>query len=561
MDKNYLEHLASNPAALRKALGTLRPDYWAMSMGIKVDAKKYDTKGREYIQDVMRDTSDHIVVPKAAQMGFTVALIIMALHRVIERKWQTLYLMPYKQGSIQFVQGRIDPIIDSTPELSAHFDRTDNRTHKQTKDYVNLYVRGTNIVTELREIPVDFEVWDERDKMIDENLTEALARMDGSKVRKYIEVSTPTAPGHGVDADDSWRASDQHRWYVACPRCNKKQVLNFTENVLPWVGDKPKESELCCSYCKKQISDDERWQLNETGVWRPTNLDGEIRGYHISQFNSPTKKFIDIITPYHEGLRDSSKMRGFFNNALGEPYVTAGDQMSPEVLDKCRGPVNLRSVPQGPIYVGIDIGNRHHVTAWYLDRKGRAVTWDLRIFNTFDETESFLRSLHNFTAVVDANPEKTKAGELALQFPGKVWLAFYDDRYGGAETARWSTPKRGDIPTVIIDKTMAMDNLINRYQRGPENDGGIVLPPNVRDIGEQLPRKNWNGFYQQHLELVRVEEEDTKGRIRARWKKNRNDDHWHHSGMFAEVATLKKPKFSIAPGIASALNSAGRFIE
>jgi phage terminase large subunit GpA-like protein len=152
--------------------------------------------------------------------------------------------MPFKQGAIQFVQGRIDQIIDSNSKLSDQFVRTDNARHKQTAEGVNFYIRGTNIVTELREIPVDFEVWDERDKMVDENLTEALARMDGSKIRKYIEASTPTAPGHGVDADESWRASDQHRWHVPCPHCGRKQVLDFESNCLPWVGDKPRESEL-----------------------------------------------------------------------------------------------------------------------------------------------------------------------------------------------------------------------------------------------------------------------------------------------------------------------------
>lgn len=560
MNKDDVARIATNPALAKQMLRSLRADFWANDLGIKIDARPYESYGREYINALMRDSSDHIVVPKAAQMGFTVALILLALHRVIEKKWHTLYLMPFKQGSINFVQGRIDPIIDSSPFLASCFDRTDNRTHKQTKDYVNLYVRGTNIMTELREIPVDFEIWDERDKMIEENLTEALARMDGSRVRKYIEVSTPTHPGHGVDSDDAWKNSDQHRWYVPCPHCGQKQVLNFQENILPWVGDVPKESEIHCSYCKKNITDNERWDLNPLGSWQPTHLDGEIRGYHISQLNSPTKKFIDIITPYHQGLRDSASMRGFYNNALGEPYVAAGDKITFDMLDDCRSTTNLRSIPQGPIYVGIDIGNKHHVTAWYLDRKDRAVMWDLQVFNTWDQTENFLRGLHNFTGVIDANPEKTKAGELAAKFPGKLWLAFYQQGYNGAETAQWAKPKRGEVPIVKMDKTMAMDNYIARVQRGPNNNGGLALPPNAREIGEHMPKLNWNGFYQQHLEVVRVEEEDTQGRLVAKWKKNRNPDHWHHSAMFAEVATLKKPKFSIAPGIASALNSSGGIV-
>ena len=75
----------------------------------------------------------------------------------------------------------------------------DNRLHKQSQNAINLYIRGTNIERELQEIPVDVEVWDQRDRIVEDNLEEARHRMDGSNVKKLMMlISTPTVPGHGV---------------------------------------------------------------------------------------------------------------------------------------------------------------------------------------------------------------------------------------------------------------------------------------------------------------------------------------------------------------------------
>jgi hypothetical protein len=126
-----------------------RPDLWAVNMDLKVDGKPFDLEGREYVTQVIRDYSPEIVIPKAAQMAFTVTFLTKSLHNVIVRKLNGLYLLPLKTGAITFVQARIDPIIDN-PLLSKSFASVDNRLHKQSWNRVNLYIRGTNILRELQ---------------------------------------------------------------------------------------------------------------------------------------------------------------------------------------------------------------------------------------------------------------------------------------------------------------------------------------------------------------------------------------------------------------------------
>lgn len=537
--------------ARQAAQAFIRPDKWCAELALEVDTKKFSTNGRKYIVAVLRDQSDEVVIKKAAQMGFTVAMIIKTLHNVVQREWHGMYLLPFKQGARTFVQARVDPIIDSNKELASHFDRVENVSHKQTNKKVNLYFRGTNIATELREAPVDFEVWDERDKFVKTWLGDALARMDASEVGKLIQLSTPTAPGIGIDSDDNWRMSDQCKWEVPCPHCSRYQTLSMEENVK--LGDSKYDSVLECSFCHQEIKDLERREANNEGRWVPTYLDGRKRGYHISQLNSPNKKFESFISGYFLGQDKVDELRNFFNLQLGEPYAGRGDKFTEDILDRCveRG-LQLRTIPEGPIFVGVDVGSVLHCKSSYVGRNGKRVTWDTRIFRNFSQLDKFLSELHNFNCVIDAHPEKHKAKELSQKYKGRVWLAFEKDNPKQAEMFTFDDKKM----EVSVDRTMALDQLIGDY-----TDGKYALPVNARELGEDMPRKDFNGFYAHHFEMVRVPRELPGGIQTVRWEKTSNPDHWHHADMFEMIAFHRRPRLAIPGNIANALKSAGGWVK
>jgi len=522
-------------------------------MKLKVDGKPFTLEGGEYVQQVIRDTSKEIVIPKAAQTRFTVTFLTRTLHWITQRNWHHLYLLPLKTGAIPFVQARIDPIMDSNEFLQGQFQNVDNRLHKQSKDSINLYVRGTNIKSELQEIPVDVEVWDERDRMVEQlpdgtdPLEEARHRMDGSKVRKLTMLSTPTVDGYGVYSDEAWGASDQHRWEVPCPGCNRFQVLNFEDNVK--LGDNAEESVIECAFCRKQIEDEVRISLNAQGRWVPHNPDGKLRGYHISQFNSPTQPLEEILKAWFAGQTEIRKLKSFFNQNLGLPYTAPGDKITPEVLDKCRQRgYSMGGIPNSAIYLGIDIGVLIHVIAFHLDRWNRPMLWDLRLFKEFDQLDRYLSDLLSFNAVVDAHPEKHAARDLSVKYHGKLWLGFHDNRDQTEEIAVYDKVKIGEAGKVRIDKNLAMDQVSQDFMKGR-----CILPPDARELGESMPKKQYNGFYHQFNQLVRVEQENSKGQMVVRWVKNRNPDHWHHAWMFARVAMLKAPSLIVPPEIQKAM--------
>lgn len=536
-------------ASLRGARSLARPDEWAVNMGLRVDGRDFSLSGREYVRQVIRDTHSEIHIPKAAQMAFTVTALTKALHNVIERRWNGLYLLPVKTGAIPFVQARIDPIIESNDYLDAKFGSVDNRLHKQTLDRINLYIRGTNIARELQEIPVDFEVWDERDRMVDENLPDAKHRMDGSEIRKLMVLSTPTVDGYGVYSEDGWDRTDQHRWEIPCPHCGRFQVLNFNDPALDYnnvkVGNDKYDCTLECAFCHKAITDQQRPGLNAKGRWTPHKPDGALRGYHISQFNSPTQPLYEIMGDFFAGQRDTRRLRAFFNQNLGLPYTAPGDKITPELLDKLRvAGYSMGGIPNSALSIGIDVGTVIHVWCWHFDRDKRKMLWQLRAYREWNDLDKFLGSLTSWRGVIDAHPEKSKAYDLAMKYHGKLWIGFSSDRPQAHEMANFAQLKHDEPGHVTIDKTMALDTLVQDMLKG-----NVILPPDARELGEQMSSKPYNGVYHQMTQMVRVEEEDTKGTIVARWKKNRNADHWHHAAMFATVAEQVSPKLVVPAGI------------
>jgi len=528
-------------------------------MGLRVDGHHFTMEGGEYIRQVIRDTSPEIVIPKAAQTRFTVAMLVRSLQWITQRNWHHLYLLPLKTGAIPFVQQRLDPIIDSNPALSKEFKAVDNRLHKQSRNGIALYIRGTNITRELQEIPVDVEVWDERDRMVEQAtdgtdpLEEARHRMDGSKVRKLTMISTPTVEGYGVYSDDAWGSSDQHRWEVPCPSCGTYQVLNFEDNLK--LGDGPDECVLECMHCPHAFSDTERVALNSLGRWVPHNLDGRIRGYHISQFNSPTQPLHEIMKAWYAGQTESRKLKSFHTQNLGLPYTAPGDKITPQVLDKCRQPgYSMGGIPNGPLYVGIDVGTLLNVVSLHLDRFQRMMLWDLRLFENFDQLDRYLGDLISWNAVIDAHPEKHAARDLAVKHHGKLWIGFSDDRDQNEEIASWNSLKVGEGGKVRIDRNMALDQVSDDHIKGR-----VILPPDARELGEHMPRKEYNGYYHQFNQMVRIEQENTKQNLVVRWAKNRNPDHWHHAFMFARVAMLRAPSLIVPSSISDAFNRTSIF--
>jgi len=400
--------------------------------------------------------------------------------------------------------------------------------------------------------------------------------LSGSHIQRTYELSTPTVDGHGVYADDAWGASDQMRWWVACPHCSAKQVLNFEDNCQPYLGVKLEDSHesFRCSHCKRVLTDIDRANMNATGVWVPENPGAAKRGYHLNQFNSPTATLTDpdlgILVNWFKGQWDSKKLKAFFNLGLGLPYAAPGDKFSVELLNKCRKDYLLGGPYQGSLYIGIDVGHNVLYVSIYNDdpqEPGKLRLWQIHLITgKGDKTkwqvldETILQKLGNWMAVCDAHPDKEQVEALSKKYPERFWMGYEKDRPEQHMTANFIKPTWGEPTKVNIDRTMAFDSYIKQFI-----DGNMYLPADAAELGELMPRKPYNAWYAHHFSMVRVEQPDAQDREVARWINTKGDsgkkpDHWHHSGMFALVASMKEAPLHVPQDVGAVLAAAGGLI-
>ena len=132
-----------------------------------------------------------------------------------------------------------------------------------------------------------------------------------------------------------------------------------------------------------------------------------------------------------------------------------------------------------------------------------------------EDFDKFLPGLISWSGVIDAHPEKKLAADLALKYHGKLSVGFSEDRMQASEMAVFHPLKYGEAGRVNIDKSMALDTFIQDFI-----NGNAWLPADARDLGEHMPNKPYNGLYHQLTQMVRLEEENTKGTIVCRWAKN-----------------------------------------
>lgn len=543
-------------AAGRKAVQSQAwSDTWAEVMRLRVDGRPWDLTHRAYLRDVYRDNSQRIVCRKSAQMGFTVAFLIKTLHRVLLWKWNGLYLLPTKVGVVPFVQGRFNPIIDENSLIKERFANLDSVTHKRTGQN-NLYFRGSTVATDLREIPVDFEIWDERDKMASSNLHLALTRMDGSPHKHLATLSTPTAENWGVDAE--YKDSDKREWTLRCLWCNHAQFLDWHENVqiggIDSIDECKASSFVYCRKCKKPWTHAQIMEMAENGFWDPQEPGREIHGYYINQLVSPTRSISELSEIWYKGeIRgDVDASRELWNSALGLPWAAPGDRLTPEVIDAARDSgyrmPTISGVTMGtPISIGVDVGKHLHVfvLSGHSDLPRRIVDVRIEDWNTLRNLFQELNKRQIYwTAVMDAAPEKAMAESMAREFVNNLWLAYYHDPRHISNLAAWSPadPYTGKgYNSVRIDRTMAIDTAHNMISRGR-----MTFPANARHLVN--PGKEYGDMYAQLIAQTAVTIPDSMGNPRRVYvHPDSKPDHFDHALTYATVASMMQPNMTPAP--------------
>src|SRR5271169_6203134 len=90
---------------------------WAVSTPIILDGKPFTFERHEYLITPYADNHADMVEIKAAQMGLTTKAMLKAMYAARYRNFRgILYLFPSRTDVTEFSKGRIDPLIEDSPE-------------------------------------------------------------------------------------------------------------------------------------------------------------------------------------------------------------------------------------------------------------------------------------------------------------------------------------------------------------------------------------------------------------------------------------------------------------
>lgn len=461
--------------------------------------KPIEFSGHRFMIDFYADNSPDLVCMKSAQIGYSTAAILKAIHAAYFTKLNVIYALPTRNASAEFVVPKTNPMLQRNPVLKAMVKDTDNKSIKQIGDRF-IYFRGAHHEGEAISTTADLIIADEYDRSNQNVLMMMRSRLQASDYRWYWKFSNPSLPGFGVH--ELFQDSDQQHWIITC-KCGHKMYIDLDrdDHIKNHYLDRDR-SIFACGSCKEEITDANR----QSGEWMAKYPDRKRRGYWINQLMIPWVSAELILAQEKE-----MDIQSFYNMVLGLPY-----QASEYIIN---GDAILRACEPGladksNVIIGCDSGKIKH---WVMGNPdgifayGKATDWA--------EIEQLI-TMYNATCVIDALPDFTVPEQLARKYPGQVFVHYY---VHDSKSLNVTERKEGEQFGVLqSDRTKLFDMMAARIT------GKRLRFYQTKDALEEI-------IY--HFEqMYRIVEEDTRGIKRARWEtKTGKPDHFAHAAAYYVV--------------------------
>lgn len=474
--------------------------------------EELDFFDHQYLADIYKDDSREIVIQKSAQTGLTTYGINKALWFGDNHNVSIIYTFPTSSDVSEFSKARVKPTIQASSYLLDRIADVDAVELKQI-GLSFIYFRGTWSEREAISIDADMLIHDETDRSKPQVISQYRERLSHSKYRYIINMSNPSIPDYGVNA--MYLKSDMKKWFVTCPNCEREQVMRFPDSI-----NTKGEVYYKCLHCGARLDDDVR----RKGKWKPTNEGAKVSGYHISQLMAPWISAEEVLQKFEK----EKWKQTFYNFVLGEPY--SGENVPikrTDMLECIQAGREIQTVGRYT-YMGVDQGDELHVTIWQKEGKIKKLLY-LGIKKDFEELPDLMVNYGVISCVIDALPNKHSARRFQLQFPGKVWLCYYNDSQ--KEHIKWHENVEEKEYHVTVHRTEVFDLLTDEYK-----SKNVVLPKLTEDI---------ETFIRHHCALAKEKVEKPDGTYVFSYIAT-GADHFAHSANYGMIALSRAVAGSLA---------------
>lgn len=238
-----------------------------------------------------RRYSEHIWMI-AAQLVKTESINCVIGYHVDKYPCGIMVVYPTLEATAAYSKNKLAPMIQSTRVLRKKFKASRTRDSGNTirlKEFAggDIVLAGTNSPISLRSSSRRIVIQDEIDSFAVSAGKEgdpcvlADSRSENYNNAIFIKASTPTIKGRSR-IEEKFLDSTQHRFFVPCHACGRKQWLKW--KCVIWPEGKPEEAKYVCENeeCKTDWTDVQRIRAIHQGEWIAANPEHKRLGAQMS---------------------------------------------------------------------------------------------------------------------------------------------------------------------------------------------------------------------------------------------------------------------------------------
>jgi hypothetical protein len=526
-----------------------------------IDGGNFSFLGHEYQEKILSSRKPEQYIKKCSQLGISelFARVALSLSYMIPN-FSTIYTLPTSNFAAKFSKTRLDPVIQSSPLLSAALDPNTNSGELKKIGTSYIYINGTFTQGSAISVPAHMLIHDEVDFSDQDALTSYQSRLTHSPYKWRKNISTPTLPDYGIDED--FKASSRHVNFCKCNHCGEQFIPDYRKHIVVpgYNGDimaldkvrLPKtrwmEAFLACPRCGKNpdLSPAHR-------EWVVENPDEQHNadGFQISPFDAPS--FISVQNLMHSRTR-YNRPADFVNFGLGQCDSDELNGIQKSDIDFME--MMYAGQMMGKV-LGVDMGTTCHVAECGIDAGSSLQVdglhkIDYRQFG--DEFHKIVQRTRPIAIVMDSQPYTetvVRCQRIYFNLYGSVYVNAKGLRAFSLEDEEENKREALlDERQVNVNRNLAFDFLMEDIRAGC-----VGLNPDL----PKEDREEFSLHLRDMRRIITVENKIAPDQQRFIWVKSKNKvDHFHHSLLYAWVAARLRlaarplivvPSYSFLPKI------------
>ena len=476
-----------------------------------------------------------VVVKKSARVGFTKILDNAVGYYIHQDPSPILVVQPRVEDAEDYSGTEIAPMLRDTPvlaEIAGDLKAKDGKQKLLKRVFRNgssVTFVGANSPGGFRRITVRVIIFDEVDGYPvggagkgGDQISLGMRRGETFWNRRVVLGSTPTRKGESR-IGRAYEDTDQRKFFVACPHCGERQVLEWGGKDVPygikWHRDAdgkslPETAYYACRHNGCVIEEADKPAMVAGGEWRATKPFKGKAGFHIWSGYSlhVNAGWGKLVAEWLEKKSDPLERQTFVNEVLGEEYEDRGlDSLSERTLATSTE-VWAAEVPDGVAVVtaGIDtqddrveieiVGWGKNEESWSIAHE--VIEGDPDTTALWDQVDAYLKRIWRradgrgyevMATCVDSGGHHTQRVYTFSRdrLARRVWAIKGESARGGARSPVWPTKRpsarnKASFRPVIIGVNAAKDVIRTRLHLKPPPLGqaspGYMHFPADRDI-------------------------------------------------------------------------------